>query len=56
MVRDETKGGASPRAPRQRQADAWLNTPGNTVTSNTGHKLVGVFDSWIPLDGQKRKK
>ena len=47
----ETKGDTSPLTARQRAADTWLNTPGNTAVSvggNSGYTLVGTFDSWVP--------
>jgi hypothetical protein len=47
----ETKGGDSPWTPRQRAADDWLDTPGNsavTVGGNSGYTLVGTFGSWGP--------
>ncbi|MFC8192365.1 hypothetical protein ACFUMH_11980 [Cellulomonas sp. NPDC057328] len=43
----EVKGGKAKRSAEQREADAWLNTPGNTVQTKDGRTLVGVFDVWI---------
>ncbi|MFF7473474.1 DUF6531 domain-containing protein [Streptomyces sp. NPDC008092] len=52
----ETKGATAKRNPDQKKFDDWLNTPGNTVTTKDGIKLVGVFDSWIPPGSMKSRE
>jgi hypothetical protein len=47
----ETKGGTASLDARQRAADNWINTPGNSAVSvgaNSGYTIVGTFDAWVP--------
>jgi hypothetical protein len=40
----ETKGNTGKKDVHQREFDAWLNTPGNTVQTSDGRTLEGVID------------
>lgn len=39
----ETKSGSASKTPEQRAIDAWLNQPGNTLTTTDGKVLHGVI-------------
>jgi hypothetical protein len=43
----EPKDGTGKRRPDQKACGKWLNTPGNTVQTKDGRRLIGVFDVWI---------